>query len=279
MLLDVGDGADLANMTPNSGFAAVPGPPGHLRILQILSAPGWWIDIPEIDPDTGASFTTRVRCLALALCENTDGSTVVRPLSVFGELSESAYLSHEADSSIMSKYAKKKRTAPSAPGASGASGLGSGPETATHLDPRERGLVIPGVSVDHTSFAPTPVSTPTPYEDPDAWGIAEATGEVEEQHLGVPEDQRADPVRLPQSRKMVDMLLEWTSDVMAEQPDEQSLRATRSQLRWIADALGQGRRATVSEIEQLRHQTEVLGPVDRDLATAIRDLVSSLGQL
>jgi hypothetical protein len=80
-------------------------------IGQIIPASGWWLAIPEIDEQTGAVMTTRIRVMAFALCTLGDGSTKVLPVAVDGTLGVCEQLTHEADAGLLSKYKKRVRAA------------------------------------------------------------------------------------------------------------------------------------------------------------------------
>ncbi len=81
------------------------------ELIQIVPAAGWWLDVPEIDEQTGAIMTTRNRVLAFALCRNPDGTTGLRPVAHNGTLGICAQLTHEADAGLISKYKKRARIA------------------------------------------------------------------------------------------------------------------------------------------------------------------------
>ncbi len=149
------------------------------RIVQLLAAPGWFLELPEIDEESGARSTVKVRVLALALCEDATGATTVRPMTATGELSDCQYLINESDAAQMSKYQRKKRSQAIA---HGGAGEGSDPDAP----------------------APVPVWTPPQFDVP-------------EEELAA--DEPVDPVSLAAARRMTSTLLAWVADLLAQHPD------------------------------------------------------------
>ncbi len=94
--------------------SATPAPHAPPEILQIVPATGWWLDVPELDEQTGAVMTNRARAIAFALCRMPDGSTLIRPVSNDGSLGICEQLTHEADAGLISKYKKRARAAAAA---------------------------------------------------------------------------------------------------------------------------------------------------------------------
>jgi hypothetical protein len=99
------------NMSVTPATDASPQSEAMPEILQIVPAIGWWLDVPEIDPGTGAVMTNRTRAIAFALCRLPDGTTLIRPISSDGLLGECSQLTNEADAGLISKYKKRARAA------------------------------------------------------------------------------------------------------------------------------------------------------------------------
>jgi hypothetical protein len=137
-----------------------PGVVPSIRILQLLPAPGWWLDVPETDPDTGARFTTKIRCLAIALCEEVaTGATFMRPMMTTGELSDPAFLSNEADASLLNKYQRKKRAGQGDGDAAGPTPGAWTPPVLTGVPMTAGALGSAGAAaaaINETGFAPAP---------------------------------------------------------------------------------------------------------------------------
>ncbi len=98
------------NMSVTPAAAALPeSATTEPELLQIVPAVGWWLDVPEIDPQTGAVMTNRTRAIAFALCRFPDGTTGIKPISSDGLLGECSQLTNEADAGLISKYKKRAR--------------------------------------------------------------------------------------------------------------------------------------------------------------------------
>lgn len=106
--------ASLSPLSAGSSPESPANPSTAPEILQIVPAAGWWLDVPEIDEQTGAVMTNRARAIAFALCRMPDGSTLIKPVSNDGSLGICEQLTHEADAGLISKYKKRARAAASA---------------------------------------------------------------------------------------------------------------------------------------------------------------------
>lgn len=228
------------------------GSPG-LRIVQLLQAPGWWLELPEFDEDTGARFTTKSRVLALALCEDPSGRTSVRPMLATGELSELAYLINEGDAGMLSKYQRRKRAS------------GAVPEAAADDDTAE----------GDPAAAPAPAPwTPPSFEPPVGHVAGDAPVDTSVYHDRDP----VDPMALAAVRRMTSTLLSWLADLLPEHPSG-IVRDVRSQLRWIDGVLEQARRPTEQELTQLHFDDPELVEIDSVLADALGDLLEECRSL
>jgi hypothetical protein len=97
------------------------------EILQIIPAQGWWIDRPFLDPDTGAVASNRLRVIAFALCQLTDGTVEMRAVDSEGKIGLCTNLNNEADAGLMTKYKKRVRAGAEAAEADEKKPAGSSP--------------------------------------------------------------------------------------------------------------------------------------------------------
>jgi hypothetical protein len=104
------------NMSVTPLDEALPQQVATPEILQIVPAVGWWLDVPEIDPGTGAVMTNRTRAIAFALCRLHDGTTAIKPISADGLFGECSQLTNESDAGLISKYKKRARATAGADG-------------------------------------------------------------------------------------------------------------------------------------------------------------------
>ncbi len=232
------------------------------RIVQIVPASGWILELPETDPETGYRGTVKVRVMAFALCEDERGATSVLPVTRTGQLSDPAYLLHEADAAVMSKYQKKKRSAAiatDAPEAAGAAG-------AAHAPASPRYWQLPPDVLAAGNGPRSALATAT-YEDTD---LDAAHGPID--------DDAVDPVSLASARRMSTALLAWLAELLVRHPDG-VVREIRAQLRWLDGVLEQGRRPTATELSAMRFDDPELVAIDRSLAAALCDLLEECQEL
>jgi len=228
------------------------------RIVQIVPASGWILELPETDPETGYRGTVKVRVMAFALCEDERGATSVLPVTRTGQLSDPAYLLHEADAAVMSKYQKKKRSAAIATDGAEVAGAGHAPASPMYWQ----------LPPDVLAAGNGP-------------GSAVVTAMYEDDHdaaHGPGDDDAVDPVSLASARRMSAALLAWLAELLARHPNG-VVREIRAQLRWLDGVLEQGRRPTATELGAMRFDDPALVAIDRSLAAALCDLLKECEEL
>lgn len=228
------------------------------RIVQIVPASGWILELPETDPETGYCGTVKVRVMAFALCEDERGATSVLPVTRTGQLSDPAYLLHEADAAVMSKYQKKKRSATIAADVSEAAGAGGAPASPTYWQ-------LPPDVLAAGSGSGSGVATAVPGTD-------------HETLRGHGDDDAVDPVSLASARRTSTALLAWLAELLVRHPNG-VVREIRAQLRWLDGVLEQGRRPTATELGAMRFDDPALVAIDRSLAAALCDLLEECEEL